>query len=192
MGADGKPRKRPEPRFCAACGGVLSPARVGGRRRARCSACGQVLYRNPAAASAGVVLDAVGAVLLVRRAIEPYRGTWALPAGYQEVDETPEQALAREVHEEAGVAVRVLGLLDVLFVSDDPRKPANVNVYLCAAEPGDPRPGDDAAEAGYFPLDALPHPLGFDNYERILSRLVRPERYPHSAWDELRRRLGSG
>ena len=162
---------------------------VGGRERERCGDCGQVLYLNPASASAGVVLDARARVLLVRRAIAPYRDHWALPAGYQEADEDPRCAVVREVREETGVEIRVLGLLDVLFVPDDPRKPANVNVYLCEAEGGTPRGQDDALEAEFFALDALPKPIGFQNYERILSRLGTPERYPVSPWEELRRRL---
>ena len=82
-----------------------------------------------------------------------------------------------------------MGLLDGFFVPDDPRKPANVNLYLCESLGGVPCGDDDALEAAFFSLDALPTPIGFDNYERILSRLRAPERYPLSAWEELRRRL---
>jgi mutator protein MutT len=157
----------------------------------RCPACGYVVFVNPACAAAGVVLNAAGLVLLVRRAIEPFRGFWALPAGYQEIDEGPEEALIREVREEAGIEVRVLGLLDLIHVSSDPRKPANVAVYLCRAETADVRADQDDVDAvAWFSLDALPPRIGFDNYERILSRLGDPGRYPPSAWNHLEELLG--
>lgn len=145
-----------------------------------------MLYRSPASAAAGVVLNERGEVLLVRRAIEPYRGYWALPAGYQEIDEQPAETVAREVFEEAGIRVEVGGLLDLLFVSDDPRKPANVAVFLCTAVGGELAPGAEESEAGWFALDALPAEIGFDNYPRILGRLRHAGRYPESPWTRVR------
>jgi 8-oxo-dGTP diphosphatase len=137
-------------------------------------------------AAAGVVLNARGEVLLVRRAIEPFRGYWALPAGYQEIDEEPSETVVREVLEESGVAIRVHGLLDLLFVSDDPRRPANVAVFLCQAVGGALRPGEEESDVRWFPLDGLPDDIGFDNYPRILGRLRRDDRYPESPWSQLR------
>jgi len=148
-----------------------------------------VLYSNPACAAAGVVLNERGEVLLVRRAIEPFQGYWALPAGYQEIDEQPIETVVREVLEEAGVEIEVHGLLDLLFVCDDPRKPANVAVYLCRATGGVLRPGDEESEAAWFALDRLPSDIGFDNYPRILGRLREVAGYPESPWSRLQRLL---
>ena len=53
-----------------------------------------------------------------------------------------------------------------------------------------PRPGDEESEARFFPLDGLPRDIGFDNYERILRRLVGGESYPGAAWEILGRLLG--
>ncbi len=148
-----------------------------------------MLYLNPASAAAGVVLNERGEVLLVRRAIEPFRGFWALPAGYQEIDEDPSETIVREVREEAGVEIEVHGLLDLLFVGDDPRRPANVAVFLCLATAGTPRPGLEETEARWFALDELPSRIGFDNYARILERLRQADGYPESPWARLRRLL---
>ena len=149
--------------------------------------CAFVLYSNPASAAAGVVFNERGEVLLVRRAIEPYRGYWALPAGYQEIDEDPATTGVREVLEEAGVEIEVQGLLDLIFVQNDARKPANVAVYLCRAVGGLLRPGEEESEVGWFSLDGLPSEIGFDNYHRILGRLRRAEGYPESPWTSIRR-----
>lgn len=146
-------------------------------QRPRCEACGFVLYLNPASAAAGVVLDERDRVLLVKRRIEPFRGYWALPAGYQEYDEPPEATAVREVREESGIEVRVVRLLDLIFVPDDPRKPANVAIFLCRVEGGILRAGTDAGDAGWFALDALPAEIGFDNNRRILARLRAGGRY---------------
>lgn len=136
--------------------------------------CAFVLYENPASAAAGVVFDGSRRVLLVQRAIEPYRGYWALPAGYQEVDEDATQAAVREVREESGIEVEVVRLIDLLFVSDDVRKPANLAVFLCRPTGGELRPGHESEDAAWFDMDRLPEKLGFDNGPRILDRLRGP------------------
>ena len=156
---------------CPLCAAALSRSLVEGRERVRCSACTFVLYENPASASAAVVLDERRRVLLVRRAIEPYRGQWALPAGYQEIDETPTAAVVREVREETGLEIEVVVLLDLLFVPADLRKPANVAVFLCRPLGGALRSGDDVLEAEWFELDALPLDLGFQNGPLIAAWL---------------------
>jgi len=175
---------------CPLCGAALGERTVRGRERKQCTSCSFVLYRNPASAALGVVLDEVGRVLLVRRTIEPFRGQWALPAGYQEVDEDPSTTVVREVAEETGILIEVLGLLDLVWIPEDPRKPANVAVFLCRSLGGSPRPGREESEVGWFALDALPHPLGFRNYERILARLRGDDGYPDSPWSLVRDLLG--
>jgi ADP-ribose pyrophosphatase YjhB (NUDIX family) len=130
-----------------------------------------VFFENPACAAAGVVLDERRRVLLIRRAIEPYKGQWALPAGYQEVDEEPAQTAVREIREESGIEVEVVELLDLLFIPEDQRKPANLAVFLCRSVGGSLAPGHDAFDAAWFDLDHLPAQLGFANGPRILHRL---------------------
>ena len=158
-------------KHCPMCGASLAVLEVEGRERVCCGGCSFVLYENPAAASAGIVLDADRRVLLVQRAIEPYRGDWALPAGYQEVDEEPAETVVREVQEEAGIEVEVVRLYDLLFIPEDARRPANLAVFLCRPIGGDLKPGHDALDARWFDLARLPVNLGFDNGPRILDRL---------------------
>ena len=146
---------------------------VEGRERVRCTGCRFVLYENPACAAAGMVVGDDGRVLLVRRAIEPFRGHWALPAGYQEIDEEPAQAAVREVAEESGIEVEVVRLLDLLFVPAHPIKPSNLAVYLCRAVGGSLRGGEDTLEAAWFDPSALPADMGFDNGPRIQGWLGR-------------------
>lgn len=161
-------------KHCPLCGTELAEAAVQGRRRKRCPACDFVLYKNPASAAAGLVLDASRRVLLIRRAIAPHKGDWALPAGYQEMDEDPRETVVREVREETGLEVEVLELLDLVFVSKDFRKPANLAIFHCRVTGGQLAPGVEALEAAWFALEQLPPNMGFDNGPLLLQRLNIP------------------
>ncbi len=159
-------------RFCPLCGGALAWVQIEERDRPRCAACRLVLYANPAPAAATVVIDR-DRVVLTRRVIEPYAGHWTLPAGYEEYDESPVETAIRETREETGLEVRAFGLYDVLYTADDPRKRGILAVYLCRVVGGALRAGDDAADARYFPIDALPplDEIGFVNNRVVLKRL---------------------
>lgn len=161
-------------KHCPVCGVVLELRKVEGRERPSCPECSFVQFLNPASAAAGVVLDETGRLLLIRRKIRPFEGSWAVPAGYQEVDEAPEDTVRREVFEETGVRIEVERLLELVWVPDDPRKPANVAFFLCRALDVELTPGHDAKEARWFDPDALPDDLGFDN-RTILNRLLSSE-----------------
>ena len=94
-------------------------------------------------------------VLLVRRGGHPFIGTWALPGGFVEPEETVETAARRELWEETGIEnapVRQIGTY-----SDPHRDPRTrvitVAFYSCLdGLPAQPKAGDDAAEAGAFEI----------------------------------------
>lgn len=109
----------------------------------------------------GTVVLNGGRVLLVRRANPPRQGEWSLPGGLQRLGETVAEAGRREVKEETGVDVRVLGVVDVvdLIEYDDTGSAVRYHytlVELVAAwRHGEARAGEDAAEAAWFELDRL-------------------------------------
>ncbi|MGB0671843.1 MAG: NUDIX hydrolase, partial [Rhodospirillales bacterium] len=100
-------------------------------------------------------------VLLVRRAKEPGAGTWSLPGGSQEWGETLAETAIREVHEETGVTIRLLGLVDVadlILPGTDGGTIAHHYTLIDFAAlwvAGDPKPGDDALEARWARPDAF-------------------------------------
>lgn len=159
-------------RFCPVCAGELAVRLLEETERRCCTQCTFVLYANPAAAAASVVLKG-SEVLLIQRDIEPFKGHWTLPAGYEEYDETPVQTAERETREETGLEVRAFGLYDLLYTSDDPRKRGILAVYLCEPVGGTLAPGDDAAAARFFRVDDVPGAIGFANNRRVLERLRR-------------------
>jgi 8-oxo-dGTP diphosphatase len=100
-------------------------------------------------------------ILLIKRDINPSKGSWALPGGYVSFFESTEQACKREVKEETGMSVKKLRLLGVY--SDpkrDPRRTVTI-AYIVTAS-GKAKAGDDAADARWFPLSKLPN-LAFDH-----------------------------
>jgi ADP-ribose pyrophosphatase YjhB (NUDIX family) len=110
-------------------------------------------------------------VLLVRRINEPQRGCWTLPAGFLDAGEDPVEAAKRECLEETGLSVEITGLFDVLSGKEHARGSDILIVYRGDIKSGQLQPGDDADEAAFFSLHALPI-LAFKTTEFIFSRLT--------------------
>ncbi|HWQ04365.1 MAG TPA: NUDIX domain-containing protein [Longilinea sp.] len=156
-------------RFCPYCGTATEVQFLYGADRAVCPACGWRHFNDPKVAAA-VVVWVDGLVLLTRRVNEPHRGQWTLPAGFVDANEDPVSAAERECLEETGLQVRVTGLMDVL-VGREHRHGADIFiVYTADVVGGTLHAGDDADDAGFFPLDRLP-PLAFQTTQRILYLL---------------------
>ena len=83
--------------------------------RSVCTACGTIHYRNPKLVT-GCVPEHEGRILICRRAIEPRRGYWTIPAGFMEVGETLQQSAARECQEEALASVEIGDLCAIVHV----------------------------------------------------------------------------
>ena len=97
-------------------GGFVSRVPEGDTRaRLVCSDCGFVRYENPKVV-VGSVASWEGRILLCRRAIEPRRGFWTLPAGYLELNETATDGALREAWEEARARIEVDRLLAVYSI----------------------------------------------------------------------------
>lgn len=103
--------------FCNHCGARVEFRVPPGDHLPRyiCDACGTIHYQNPRLV-VGCVPEYEGRILLCRRAIEPRRGFWTVPAGFMENGETLQQAAARETREEALAEVQVGSLLTVIHV----------------------------------------------------------------------------
>lgn len=130
-----------------------------GKVRPVCPQCGWIHFADPKVAAA-VLVERDGRVLLVRRANDPFRGLWTLPAGFVDAEEDPAEAAARECFEETGLSVRVTRVLDVIAGREHPRGADFVIVYQAEAVSGEISARDDADAAGWFPRDDLP-PLAF-------------------------------
>jgi 8-oxo-dGTP diphosphatase len=118
-------------------------------------------------------------ILLVRRGRPPFEGMHALPGGFVEAGETVEQAVVREVREETAIPTSIVGMLGVYSEPGrDPRGQTVSVVFVLRPKGGHPKGMDDAAEAGFFPLDSLP-PLAFD-HDRVVGDYLKKTGEPAS------------
>ncbi len=120
-------------------------------------------------------------VLLVSRANEPFAGGWALPGGFVDDGERVRDAAARELAEETTVSAGELELFGVYDAPGrDPRGPSMSIAYLMRAPAElEARGGDDAREARWWPLAALPA-LAFDHAELIADAVSLAARDPRT------------
>jgi ADP-ribose pyrophosphatase YjhB (NUDIX family) len=145
-------------RFCSFCGTPTAITVPPGDSRPRrtCPACHEVHYENPLLV-VGCVPEYQGRILICRRAIEPRRGHWTVPAGFMELNETLEDGAARECLEEALAQVDIGSPLALINIPDS----GQVHVFFRA------RMSSPACGAGEESLEA---------------KLVDPADIP---WDDL-------
>ncbi len=91
-------------KFCPLCGS--SSFYKKGDNKLVCQNCGYKLYQNPKIGAVAIIEDEQGHILAVRRAKNPAKGTWHLPGGFAEINETIEAAVEREVREELNIEVK--------------------------------------------------------------------------------------
>ena len=128
-------------------------------------------YPRPAVTADCVVMtkEAVPQVLLIERGLDPYKGCWAFPGGFMNMDETTEQCAIRELEEETGLKVSKIQQIGAYSKVDrDPRGRTITVAYLILLDhPVAVTGQDDAEKAQWFPIDALPS-LAFD-HDDIMS-----------------------
>ena len=125
-------------------------------------------YPRPAVTADCVVVtkETTPKVLLIQRGDEPYKGCWAFPGGFMNMDENTEQCAIRELEEETGLKVAELYQIGAYSKVDrDPRGRTVTVAYLAVIDKLSPVIGqDDAAQAEWWPLTSLPQ-LAFDHDE---------------------------
>lgn len=143
--------------FCQRCGSKLKiKADAEAKLRAICENCGFVLYRNPIPAVAIVVLNERNEILLIKRGIEPQIGMWALPSGYAEIFMTPEDNAIAELKEETGLDGEIMHFIDWFFGYSPIYYRVLSLGFRMLITGGELRAGDDATDARFFPINALP------------------------------------
>lgn len=109
-------------------------------------------YKHPSVA-VDCVVKRGNEILLVRRGGHPFKGRLALPGGFIEEGESAEQAIKRELFEETGLSVKNLSQFG--FASTPNRDPRDWNISLVFTAEwcgGEPKGGDDAATADFYPV----------------------------------------
>jgi ADP-ribose pyrophosphatase YjhB (NUDIX family) len=154
-GQSAVPTTEPPYRHCPACGGLLEPRllKAGDPERLVCRACGFVFYLDPKVAVGTIVRTEDDRIVLVRRAIEPGYGLWVFPGGYVDRGETVTDAALRETREEAGLDVRLDGLVNIYSY---PGRPIIIIVYTASILGGELRIDEESLEARLFTPEDIP------------------------------------
>lgn len=134
-------------------------------------------YPRPAVTADCVVMtrESEPKVLLIERGNEPFKGCWAFPGGFMEMDETLEECAVRELKEETGMEVTeddIMAFGTFSAVDRDPRGRTISKAYLVMVdEPIEVKGLDDAAKAEWFNISELPE-LAFDHEEMFSHALA--------------------
>ncbi len=139
-----------------------------------CDKCGFVHYRNPKVV-AGSVVHHDGRILLCRRAINPRKGFWTVPAGFMELEETVSEAAIREAREEACANI----IIDrVLAVYSIPRISQVQIMHVARLKEPAIAPGEESLEVELFDWEDIPwNELAFpsvrwalDQFRQVVDR----------------------
>ncbi len=118
-------------------------------------------------------------VLLIKRGSEPFKGKWAVPGGFVNMDEELEDAVVRELAEETGLTgVHLEQMRTFGTVGRDPRGRQITIVFMGIATEDQTKlkAGDDAAQAKWFDIDELPEDMAFDHSEVVRFAIEKLKR----------------
>jgi ADP-ribose pyrophosphatase YjhB (NUDIX family) len=139
-------------KYCCSCGQSVVLKHTEGRDRIVCEYCQTIHYTNPKLV-VGALCTWEDKVLLCRRAIEPRRGYWNLPAGYLEDFEKAEDGAIRETWEEAGAEIEII---KVITVYNLPQANQVYIHFLAQLKDGIIRNGDESIESALFSEEEIP------------------------------------
>ena len=132
-------------------------------------------YPHPAVTADCVIFGFDGInlkVLLIERGIEPYKGKWAFPGGFVNMNESCEEGALRELKEETGLSTAYIEQFHTFSNPQrDPRERIITVAYFALVRIQEVKGGDDAAQAAWFALDEVPQ-LAFD-HDRILREALK-------------------
>ncbi|MGV6800859.1 MAG: NUDIX hydrolase [bacterium] len=127
---------------------------------------------KPIIASVGAVIFKQNDVLLIKRAKPPFKHHWSIPGGKIEYGETVQSALHREIKEETGIEINIIGLIDIF--ESLPEIPGETHFlmidYVGEWVRGEVVAGDDAEEAEFVPFAEALSRLAWDKTRRALQQ----------------------
>lgn len=154
--------------FCVQCGASMEDRFAYGKIRRVCCTCGHVHFQDPKVAAVAFIRDN-DRILLVKRAVEPERGKWALPGGYVDAGEAPNAAAVREALEETGLEIEIVRLLDVYFTPSDYRVSPIIIIYEGRMIGGNLQANDDVEAVAWYTADSLPS-IAFASTQMVIER----------------------
>ncbi len=161
--------------FCPKCGGPLESKYPEGDEHERlvCGSCSFVFYQNSKPCASALV-EKDGKVMLVRRAVEPFKGHWDIPGGFLENGEHPEDGVIRELLEETNLTVQPTEMLGIFMDVYGEGGDHTLNIfYIARLISGEPKPASDVDAIDWFGVNELPEDVAFDCCKQALKAWVQ-------------------
>ena len=140
-----------------------------------CNNCKYVMYRNSVPAVGAIIIGSDKKILMVKRAIAPYKGKWEFVGGFLEYGEDPKDALKREIKEELHISVEIGELL--LCVTDiyGENGKATLNLFYLVYLEKDVnlQMYDEIADYGWFAINKIPQEIAFNCTYKALEYIKR-------------------
>jgi ADP-ribose pyrophosphatase YjhB (NUDIX family) len=137
-----------------------------------CPNCEHVVYENPVPTVSAVIINNNNETLLAKRAYDPKKGDWDQLGGFLEPDEDPKAGVKREVKEEAGIEIEIIGFIGI-YTDKYPYNnwvAKTLNIYYLAKHlSGIPKARDDVAEVKWFGKDNLPANIAAKNNRQAID-----------------------
>jgi ADP-ribose pyrophosphatase YjhB (NUDIX family) len=161
--------------YCPSCGS--SDFAVNNFKSKKCRCCGFTFYANPSSATAAFIVRN-GNLLVARRGKEPAKGTFDLPGGFVDMDETAEEGMCREIMEETGLRVKQL---HYLFSIPNRYVYSGMTIHTLdmfynaqVADEDVPHADDDAAELMWIPISQVnPQDFGLWSIRQAVEKFIK-------------------
>lgn len=163
-------------KFCPKCGS--DRFLENNLKSKRCEGCGFIYYFNSCAATVALIINENKELLVATRAQEPAKGTFDLPGGFVDMDETGEEAVMREVKEETNLDVEELKYLfsvpNIYIYSDFEVHTLDL-VYLCKVKNVQRvKAEDDVAELQFIKISELnPDLFGLRSIKEVIRKIQK-------------------
>lgn len=158
-------------KFCPNCKTKLERELLDGRERFFCPSCDFIFWNNPKPV-VSILLYEGEKILMLQRANEPLKGYWCLPGGYINYDETPEEAIKRELKEEVGTDILIEDLIGVYRIDNDLRG-INIDVIYAGQVKGKVILSGEHQRHKLFSRDKLPDKIAYKHREAIKDWLQK-------------------
>lgn len=156
-------------KFCLRCGGELNEK----YDYLECSSCGFHFYINPSPCNAVIIENERREILLVKRKLEPQKGTWDLPGGFLKPAESWVDSIKREIREELHVEItvdRIVGIYEDTYLYQGIKNPTLLVTATAKIVGGELRADDDVSDYKYFSReDVLKQDIAFKGVYKSLE-----------------------
>lgn len=153
-------------KYCPNCKSALIKKFINKKPRIACPNCKFIFWNNPRPCVSAIIRKS-DKILLLKRAAEPLKNYWCLPGGVIEYDEKPEDSIVREVKEETNLDIKIVKLVGVYLIDNDPRGNGIDVIYEGKIANDTFEIGKEHSQFDFFSFQNLPSPIAYKHRQAI-------------------------